>query len=47
MGEEAEKIDDQEELEQVRRQARQVHIKSAIFGLAITLLTLLLPPAAL
>ncbi|MDX1687369.1 MAG: hypothetical protein R3248_05235 [Candidatus Promineifilaceae bacterium] len=43
VGEEVEKIDEQEELDQVRRQARKVQIKSAIAGLVMTLLTLPLP----
>jgi hypothetical protein len=42
-GEEAEKIEDEAELAQVRKQARQVQIKGVLAGLLITLLTLLLP----
>lgn len=43
LGESVEKIDDPEELTQVRRQALKVQIKASVTGLAITLLTLLIP----
>jgi hypothetical protein len=43
LGDKAEKIENQQELAQVRRQAFQVQIKASIAGLVITLLTLLLP----
>jgi hypothetical protein len=36
------KIEDPAELAQVRRQARQVHIKAVLSGIALTLLTLLI-----
>jgi hypothetical protein len=38
-----EKIEDQEELARVRKQARRVQIKAAAVGLLLTLLTFLLP----
>ena len=38
-----EKIEDPEELAQVKRQARQVLIKSLLAGAALTLLALALP----
>ena len=38
-----EKIDDTSELNQVRAQARKVHIQSALFAVAVTLVVLLLP----
>lgn len=43
LGEEAEKIADEEELAQVRKQARRVQIKAVIAGLVMTLIALLLP----
>jgi hypothetical protein len=38
-----EKIEDTEELKQVRRQARKVQTKGSIAGLVMTLITLLIP----
>jgi hypothetical protein len=38
-----EKIEDPEELKQVRRQAGKVQLKAAIAGLVMTLLALLIP----
>jgi hypothetical protein len=38
-----EKIEDQEELAQVQRQARRVHVKATAVGLLMTLLTFLIP----
>jgi hypothetical protein len=43
LGEKPEKIEDREELAQVRKQARSVQLKAALAGLALTLLVLLLP----
>ena len=42
MGDEAEKIDDEQELIQVRRQARNVQIKAVVAAIVMTLVTLLL-----
>jgi len=42
MGAEIEKIDNEAELTQVRRQANQVNIKATAVALLLTLLTLLL-----
>ena len=38
-----EKIDDAGELDQVRAQARKVHLQSALFAIAVTVLLLLFP----
>jgi hypothetical protein len=43
LGDKAEKIEDPAELAQVRKQARRVNIKSVVAGIALTLLSLLLP----
>lgn len=43
MGDTVEKIEDPAELAQVRRQARQVNIKSVLAGIALTLISLILP----
>jgi hypothetical protein len=43
LGEQVEKIEDPAELAQVRQQARRVNIKSVLAGIALTLLSLLLP----
>jgi hypothetical protein len=43
LGDEIENIEDDDELAQVRRQARRVQLKAAAVGLALTLLPLLLP----
>jgi len=37
------KIEDGSELERVRSQARKVHLQSAAFAIAITIVVLLLP----
>lgn len=42
--ENVEKIEDQSELRQVRRQARTVNIKSAIAAVLLTLLAFIVPP---
>ncbi len=42
-GEKPEKIEDPEELAQVRRQARWVNIKSLIAGIVLTAIALALP----
>ena len=38
-----EAVEDQAELAQVRRQARKVHIESAIFATVLTILVLAIP----
>jgi hypothetical protein len=43
IGEEAERIEDEEELARVRSQARIVHTKALVTAVLITFLTLLLP----
>lgn len=43
MGEKVEKIEDDAELAQVRRQARRVHIQSFLAALLLTLIALVLP----
>ncbi len=43
MGESVEKIEDPYELAQVRRQARQVQLKSLLAAIPLTLLALALP----
>jgi hypothetical protein len=43
LGENVEKIEDQAELGQVRRQARRVRIKALVSSLVMTLLVLLIP----
>ena len=43
MGENVEKIEDPEELLQVRRQARRVQIKAVVAGLVMTLIALVIP----
>lgn len=43
---EVEKIEDEAELAQVRRQARAVNVKSAVTAAALTLLALLVPSLA-
>lgn len=43
LGAQAETITDAEELAQVRRQARQVHLQALAAALALTLAALLLP----
>jgi hypothetical protein len=43
LDDEVEKIEDTEELAQVRRQALQVNLKGFAAGLALTLLALLIP----
>ncbi len=42
-GEQPEKIEDAEELAQVRRQARWVHVKSLIAGIVLTAIAVALP----
>ncbi len=42
-GDMPEKIDDPEELAQVRRQARWVHVKSLIAGIVLTAIAVALP----
>ncbi len=44
LGEKAETIQDPAELAQVRRQAARVNLKSGLAALALTLVTLALPP---
>lgn len=39
-----ERIENSEELAQIRRQARKVMIKSALFAAGLTLLVTLIPP---
>ena len=43
MGDTVEKIEDPEELAQVRKQAKKVQIKSLIAGVLMTLLVLFVP----
>jgi hypothetical protein len=43
LGDSVEKIEDPAELAQVRKQARLVNIKSIITGIALTLISLLIP----
>jgi hypothetical protein len=43
LGENVEKIEDPEELLQVRRQARRVQIKAVVAGLVMTLIALVIP----
>jgi hypothetical protein len=43
LGENIEKIEDQAELIQVRRQARRVQTKAFLAGLALTLIAMVLP----
>ena len=43
MGDEVEKIEDPAELAQVRKQARRVNIKAVVAGIALTLISLLIP----
>ena len=43
LGDVVEKIEDPAELAQVRKQARRVNIKSILAGIALSLLSLLLP----
>jgi hypothetical protein len=38
-----EKIEDADELARVRAQARRVHVQSALFAVAVTVVVLLLP----
>jgi hypothetical protein len=44
MGDTLEQIEDPAELAQVRRQARRVHSKALLTGIALTLVALALPP---
>ena len=46
LGEQAEKIDDDAELAQVRRQANGVQLKALVTGVVLTLLALALPVLA-
>jgi len=43
LGDEVEKIEDPAELAQVRKQARRVNIKAVVAGIALTLISLLIP----
>jgi hypothetical protein len=43
LGEKAEKIEDPEELLQVRKQASKVQLQSVVAGLILTLLVVLIP----
>jgi len=43
LGDKVEKIEDPAELAQVRKQARRVNIKTVLAGIALTLLSLLIP----
>ena len=43
MGEQVEKIEDPAELAQVRKQASWVNIKTLLAGIALTLISLLIP----
>lgn len=43
MGDGEEEIEDPEELNQVRRQARRVHIESVLAALALTAMAVILP----
>ena len=44
LGDKAEKIEDQAELAQVRRQARRVTLKALLAAIPLTLIALALPP---
>jgi hypothetical protein len=43
LGDQVEQIEDPTELAQVRKQARRVNIKSVLAGIALTLISLLIP----
>jgi hypothetical protein len=43
LGDEVEQIEDPAELAQVRKQARRVNIKAVVAGIALTLISLLIP----
>jgi hypothetical protein len=43
LGETVEKIEDPQELAQVRRQAKKVRIKALIAGVALTVIVMLIP----
>jgi len=43
LGEKVEKIEDPEELAQVRKQARKVELEAAVSGLVMTLIALVIP----
>jgi hypothetical protein len=44
LGDQEEKIDDADELAQVRRQARRVQLKALLVAIPLTLVALALPP---
>jgi hypothetical protein len=43
LGDEVEKIEDPAELAQVRQQARRVNIEAVVAGIALTLISLIIP----